>query len=155
MTPDSTPGFAMVDLVTDRIVYADTLGDLVAEIVDDYPITTGPEKDDERLAARADTLAVIAHRAQAAILASVGTADISEDALTVLMHDRSSEVLQMTEWDSNIPLLLLATSYAPYTDTPAPSGDAVVMLDAHTERTFLDALASVGAVELFIHDGSD
>jgi len=148
---DQKAPFALLDNATSEVTYADSVSDLVDQMLDGHQEASS---DRDRLLLRADALAAAAARATAAMLADLGVTGLSEDALTVLMHDRRGDAVQFSAWASDLPLLLLATSYAPYTDTPAPEGDAIVWLNPATERTFLDSLQSLGLVELFVTDPS-
>jgi len=61
----------------------------------------------------------------------------------------------MTEWDSDIPLFVMASGFAPYTGLPRPSGASLVFLDALNETTFIDAVKAAGCGELFIRELPD
>lgn len=130
-------------------------GDTISEVVDQLIPGHARMADDEQLAARLDAIADAANLAQSLIVASVSDGTLSEDALSVLLHDRRQEVVDLAEWKSNIPLLLVASGYAPYTTLRVPAGPSVVLLDPATERSFLDALGAVGGVELYIAPGAE
>jgi hypothetical protein len=150
MTTDNTQAaFALLDIATSQITTADSLSELVDQLIDGHRAVEA----DDRVALRADALAQGAARASALILAGMGddVSALSEDALTLLLHDRSAEVPEFSEWDSNVPLFLMATNYAPYTDLTAPAGELIVWLNPHTERAFLDSLSALGIAELMVH----
>ncbi len=140
-------------------VFADTLTEITAAVIDGYPIAINPDgptvENDEALIARLDSLAEHAAGAQAIAAADATAAGrkFSEDELTAMFTEKDRAVA-IAEWrDEQTPLLLLATSYAPYTATALPAGAAVTILDPSTERTYLEALASITGSELLIQGG--
>lgn len=156
MTAGAQTPFALLDTLTSEVTYARTLSELVDALVDghgDHQPT--PEGAAAQLMLRADALASHAARAQATVIADVSITGLDEDALTVLMHDRRTEVVHFTGWSSDVPLFLLETSYFPFTPAPRPTGDAIVWLNPHTERTFIDSLSALGLVELYVRDPRD
>lgn len=50
-------------------------------------------------------------------------------------------------WDREVPLVLIRTDYAPFTEAPTPSG-RVVFIDPATETTLLDTLNEAGLITL-------
>lgn len=56
-------------------------------------------------------------------------------------------VTDVTQWDSQIPLYLMATAHAPYTDVPLPTGAAVYPIDPYTETTLVASLADAGLLD--------
>lgn len=133
------------------VAEADTLSGLVDRLLVGHADRT-PQAQLER---RADSLAQACQVAQSAVLAGVDLAGAGEDALGVLLHDRRCEVPVFDRWESDIPLFLLASGYAPYTPVPRPAGDRIVWADPHTERTFVDGLAACGLGCLWTADDSD
>lgn len=144
--PDG-PGFALLMAGSGSMVFSETRSGIADQVVAGHGEASS---DEDRLVLRSDFLAELAAHVQGTVLSSVGTVGLDEDALTVLLHDRATEVVELDEWDSNVPLLLMATGYAPYTDVPAPVGGTIMWLDPATETTFLDSLARAGAAELFV-----
>lgn len=139
--------FALLMAGTAETVFAETRSGITDQVVSGH---AEADSDEDRLALRSGFLSELAAHVQSAVLSSVGTEGLDEDALTVLMHDRATDVVELGTWDSDLPLLLIATGYAPYTDIPAPTGDTVLWLDPATETTFLDSLARAGAAELLV-----
>lgn len=135
---------ALLDRTSGETLYASGFAGLVDQILPGHE-SAGAE---ERMLLRLDALAVAASIAQAAVLVDVDLDDFDEDTLTVLFHDRSAQVIEFAEWAGDVPLLLLATSYEPFSATPAPTGEHIVWLDPSTERTFIEALCACGSVEL-------
>lgn len=57
-----------------------------------------------------------------------------------------------TEWtNADVPLVLVATEYAPYGTAVKPAGN-VMWVDPFTETTFLDTLSEIGIVELLVNE---
>ena len=52
------------------------------------------------------------------------------------------------EWTEDVPLVAVATDYAPFTARPAPTG-RVVMLDPSSEMGFCLSLAALGLFEFY------
>lgn len=139
--------FALLMSGSADVVFAETRSGITDLVVAGHGEA---DSDEDRVGLRSDFLAELAAHVQGAVLSSVGTGGLDEDALTVLLHDRATDVVELEEWDSNVPLLLMATGYAPYTDVPAPVGDTILWLDPATETTFLDSLARAGVAELLV-----
>ena len=138
--------YALITVADGDVTKAETVTELVDGLLEGH----AEASDADRLTIRLDALALAAGRAQAIVLADLGVEGLDEDALTILLHERESQVVEFERWDSTIPLFLLSTGYAPYTDTPRPEGDAIVWLDPSTERAFLDGLQSLGIAELLV-----
>lgn len=153
MSTETLPRYRLLDLQSGET----TSGETITEIVDALLPVHGSIPDGEGQAAaqlevREYTLAQIAQSAQATVCASADISSLDEDALTILFHDRHSEVPSFAEWASDLPLFLMASGYAPYTDRPRPSGDTIVFLDSHTERSFIDSLQPAGIAQLWVRE---
>lgn len=143
----------------DRAVLADTRTELTAEIIEGYAeLPEGEEGDTEALYARYRTSVQIANTIQQVLAANAteeGTFDPSlqsEDVLTAIFTDRSEKIDEITDWTHDVPLVLLATEYAPYVTAVRPTGN-VLFVDPYTETTFLESLSNLGVVELFVNEG--
>jgi len=140
---------ALLDNATGGITEAETVSDLVDGMIAGHAFAD----DEQRLVLRALFLAEHANAVQATILADVAHHyELGEDALTVLLHDRVVETVAFDRWDSDIPLILIATGYAPFTDRPRPAGDAIIWLDPSTEISFLQSVSAVGPVAWYVSD---
>lgn len=71
-----------------------------------------------------------------------------EDVLTALFSSRSKPH-EDGDWYHDVPLVLIATDYEPYTDRKRPSGK-IVWISPETEVTFLRALEVLGLFELLL-----
>lgn len=129
-----------------------SLTDLIGHLIPGYAsIPDGPEGDDAALLARWEHAVATANLVQQVVIGAsveIGDLDVnaaSEDVLTVLFADRINPV-EAGEWSEKVPLVLVASSYAPFTDREPPTGN-VRWINPHNERTFLESLAAVGAIE--------
>lgn len=144
--------FALLSPGTAGTVYSDSLTELVEGIIDGYDQAAD---DDDALWMRVEHLATLAWQAQATSLLNESDREDSpvrffdEDTITAIFADKL-DILDFAEWHAEYPLFLLATSYAPYTPAPRPSGDWIVWLDPYTEQTYLEALAYLGYCEVVI-----
>ncbi|AUG29396.1 MULTISPECIES: hypothetical protein [Microbacterium] len=157
-----TAQFALLTIPDGTQIEAESRTAIVDEIIPGHG--TLPEGEDGAAAAltlREEHLADIAHRAQAVVMAALTEAGpsaistLSEEALTAIYHDRSTQSVEIEAWESDIPLFLLATAYAPYTERPRPIGGQIVFLDPLNETTFLDSLVAAGFAELYTRDTVD
>lgn len=129
-----------------------SLTDLVGKLVPGYTsMPAGSEGDDAALLARWEHAVAVANLVQQVVLGAsvkIGEFDVNiatEDTLTVLFADRINPV-GAGEWTEKVPLVLIASSYAPFTDREPPTGN-VRWINPHNERTFLESLAAVGVIE--------
>jgi hypothetical protein len=149
--------FALLQLTDGAQFEGDSLSDLVDQIVLGHGEPM-PETGDSailRFELRHNHLVDVAHRAQSIVMAAIteefgdfiGATD--EDFLTAVYHDRGATTVALEQWQSDIPLFLMAAAYEPYTELPRPTGDSIVFLDAVNERTFIESLQATGFVELY------
>lgn len=142
--------FAMT--LGDNTLFADNLTNLVSHIIAGYDAA---ESVEDAWDLRTNAAVNRANTAQLSVLAALheeGEFDPSkenEDVITALMSSREEPLTGFTEWKHKVPLVLVATNYAPYSATPLPTGN-VVTINPYTERTLLDSLASLGDIEFFV-----
>lgn len=137
-------------------LFADTVTELVAELIPGYAGL--PETADgaiDALHARYEAAVSHANLIQG-LLAAVANAEgefdaaaESESTLTALFADREQFVADFTVWDHQVPVVLIATDYAPYTDVPRPSGN-ITWLDPATETSLLQSLRDLGVILYFV-----
>lgn len=152
---DGTPWpFAMT--TDEHTVFADSATELVGHLIDGYDqIDDSDEGHDQALSARAGAAAGIAAQMQAVIAASLteqrkfDPQAESEETLTAIFSDRETFVADFGSWDHEVPLILVRTGYAPYTDRPAPSGN-IGWIDPATETTLLRSLDALGAIAFLV-----
>lgn len=142
----------------ERSVFADNAGEIIAHIIPGYDdLPAGPEGDDQALILRWETAATTATDIQALICADRGQeglfdpANESEDTLTALFQDKMIAVEDVEAWDhEQVPLVLVATDYDPFTDRVPPTGN-ILWIDPSDEVTFLDSLSNLGVIEFYVH----
>lgn len=143
----------------DKAVLAETRTELTAELIEGYAdLPATEEGDTEALYARYRTSVQIANTLQQVLAANAteeGKFDPSlqsEDTLTAIFTDRAEKIDEIAEWtNADVPLVLVATEYAPYGTAAKPSGN-VLFIDPFTETTFLDTLSEIGIVELLVNE---
>lgn len=142
------------------MICASTRTGIIEGIIDGYEqLTADAEDNDPWLTLRFLTLARIAGNIQAVILADATekhpelVASLSEDEMTVLLHPRDEAAPVFEEWPiAEIPLILMETSYAPYTEFPRPKGANILWVNPHTEGQFIESLEALGFGELFLNE---
>ncbi|WP_159599117.1 hypothetical protein [Agromyces humi] len=141
----------------DRTVYADTLTDLAAELIPGYAeLPDSYDGDVDAFIARVHAASMIANRSQAQLIAATEWFDLAaanEEVATALLAPRGQATNQYAgNWDGPVPLVLVSTDYAPYTDVPLPTGD-VSFIDPTDEQTFIHSLADLYGYDLMVHPG--
>lgn len=122
---------------------AETMTELTARLIDGYD----PGDAERALVARFDHLAGVAGAMQALILSDSSAMEtLSDDDLNIALVDKRLFAEPVT-WTAQMPLIVLATGYAPYTSTPLPKGN-IVALDPYSERTFLQSFVALGLAKL-------
>ena len=165
--PDGPGGWAYALIDNEgQVVFADDAGELVALFIEGYRFPRDDRGHDLALAARSEALVEVAERSQRYLVDEAvegGVLDplaAGEDALTALFAPRTrpwegrstEDGTASYEWDGPVPLILLATDYAPFTDRPQPTGN-VVYLDPSTEVSFLVSLDTLGLVKFLVAGG--
>lgn len=173
---DGTPWpFVLVSTSEEVQLLSDTLTELVSFFVDtahEGRHDVGPYlsmSDDEAAAARHGFMVGLSAIVQNALVAglldergpdALQEMGMNEEELTVLMNkapDIAAD-LSASTWDYGIPLVIVATHYAPYRpNLKAPtSGEGdVIVLDPSNERRFLESLCGVGLITTFHVADSD
>lgn len=151
--------FVFLLSVDNTAIGADTLTGICDGLIDGYSELTEDPDGDVWLEARIDALASFADVAQALALAEAGeevVQSLTEDELTALMHPKLGEVLEFDAWTrEDVPLLLLATNYAPYNlDVFAPDGESIVWLNGADERRFILSLEKLGLGQLHVNEAA-
>ena len=148
------------------LVYSDRLGEIVIETIQDdrYQDLIDDESDEANdgcLVMRYEELVNLANKVQAFMVAdgaergAIDLAQAGEDVLTALFQDRAvpfagvwRDGVPSFYWTEDVPLVAIATDYAPFTDRPAPTG-RVVMLDPSSEMGYCLSLAALGLFEFY------
>lgn len=164
--PDGGDWLYLIMWPNGDLVYSDNLGELVVETIQDdrYQDLLGDDSDeanDECLVMRYEELVNLANKVQAFMVeegadrGAIDLANAGEDVLTALFQDRHVPFTGVWrdgepsfEWTEDVPLVALATDYAPFTSRPAPTG-RVVMLDPSSEMGYCLSLAALGLFEFY------
>lgn len=157
-SPSGEP-FQFCWLDRDVTVFADSLSDIIGVLVPEYAQALHDRDDRAMLSIRLSTLARFAMIAQERELTAAAealeeddpdTSGLPEVVVQMAFLPKDGDVLALDEWPlDDLPLYLLATQYAPYTDVRTPTGKGVVMLSPVTERTYLDSLVLLDFGSLF------
>ena len=148
---------------------ADSATELVGELIAGYDeIPTDDEGHDAASWQRALSSVQIAGQFQEGLMAkatedgSFNVAEAGEDVLTAMLGDKSQPLHafpvtddgpKTTVWNQPVPLVLLATLYAPYTGVPAPTG-RIAWIDPATETFYLESLASLGLLTFLVSESA-
>lgn len=133
------------------IAYADSYEDLLDVLLPGYLTWTS----DRRLRERIDYAATQAVWVQAQVWAD-NTEPLTAEQEALLGAPRLGALAPTGSWEAPVPLVVLSTSYSPYTDIAAPVGygqtpegeDTVWVIDPMSEEALLTTLHEVGAVRL-------
>lgn len=165
--PDTMPtredgsSFPFAMAYQDRAVLADTRTELVADLIKDYAdLPDSDEGNADALVARFETGVHVADQFQQIIAAQhveegkFDTKVESEDTLTAIFTPRREKLGEIAPWTHVVPLVLISTDYAPFTEVPAPEGN-ILWVNPYTETTFLNTLNDLGVIELFINESDE
>lgn len=141
-------------------IYADSRTELVGYILgegyDKQPQTD--EGNEVAFVIRAESAIATANFIQQIMASSEGNAGNwdaahpTDEELTAFLTDRAehpTEFLGIEHWDHVVPLVLVTTHFEPYARRTAPTGN-VVWIDPSNETTFLDSLAALGQLALYV-----
>lgn len=144
-----------------RVILSDTRTDLVASLIEGYADLPHTEAgDEEALYMRYRSVTDVADQFQQIIAAQAveeGRFDYmleSEANLTALFTPRTKKISEFSPWNHPVPLILIATDYAPFRSEPLPEGN-VKFLNPYTETTYLQSLSDLGVIELLINEDAD
>ena len=125
-------------------LFADTATDLIAEVLGE-PQYVGLD-DDEALARRTEffyqALEITKQLVADTSAEQLAAADATEDELAALYQTIREPItgLPGDRWRLDVPLVVIATDYQPYTDLPLPQGEHVLVLDPSDELAFLQSM---------------
>lgn len=142
----------------ESLVFADTVTEIIAELYPTYAALLASSDDAAMLEFRSDRVVELAEVMQDVLLAELQqqldaqgeTEPLPEDFLSVLLARKDGPIIDLDGWPFDMPLYLLSTQYAPYTEVPAPAGDSVRVLDAVSELGFLQSLQELQAGALLL-----
>lgn len=142
----------------DQAIFATSLTGILGELLPGYAEAVAANDDILLFELRLESLAAFAQIEQERLMAAASAAlereepdsdGFPEELLTVTLSPKDGAIVELDEWEFELPLYLLSTQYAPYTEVEAPRGEFVSILDPVSERGFLDALAALGLGQLF------
>ena len=131
--------------------YADSAADLIDLLIPGYADMGAEEKTNARVAYGTGLLAPT----QAQVLQHVDQSALSEQERAVLLAPRY-EPVTITEWASEVPVVLLDVHYAPHSDLDAPRSTLedvadprnIAWIRVEEEYQMLVSLAQVGYIGL-------
>lgn len=143
-----------------KIVFADCAKDLLSHVIHsdygDYDETIAGNT--KALIARWQSAVATAGDIQSLLCADKAVegkfdpAAETEDVLTALFGDKSIPVEEFDTWTHpDVPLVVIATDYAPFTDRTPPTGN-LIWLDPSDEVAYLHSLANAGVIDLYTAD---
>ena len=139
---------------------SNTVTDLVGAIIEGYDdIDQSPEGNDDALWQRYLHAVAMANFIQKSFIVKStkdGRLDVNkldENDLNALMGERNLPVTDVEKWNHNVPLVLIATDYAPFgTLRSKPEGN-IMWLDPSLENQYLLSLANLGLVNYYVSSG--
>ncbi|MGL5823691.1 MAG: hypothetical protein ACRCYU_02455 [Nocardioides sp.] len=153
VTGDITPGlrdrWPLCLAEAGQTVFADNAAEIIERLIPDYA-SLG---NDDALIARWESAIATATDTQALICADMARedklrpADMTEADLTAIFGDRLTPI-ETAHWPHDVPLVLLATDYEPFTNRPPVAGN-VLWVDPSDEISFLTSLANLGVIEFY------
>lgn len=147
-----------VSVTKDKTKVADSVTELVGALIAGYDTIpfgdmASAEDHDEALGMRYEHAVLMASVIQQGVLSeaansgSFDPATVDEVTLTALFRDKKV-ALDVPQWSSELPLVLVRTDYAPFTQRTLPTG-TVAFLNPATESEYLSSLHELGLVEVY------
>ncbi len=140
-----------------QTILADSPTVLLGHLIEGYDeIPDDEEGDDQALVSRVEQAVLVCSMVQAMLCADAtaegnfNPENESEATLTALLGDRTIPVLNIDKWEHPVPLVVLTTDYAPYSTHAPPAGN-VMWIDPSDEAIFLQSLAGLGIINLYVH----
>ncbi|XKH58592.1 hypothetical protein LG293_16190 (plasmid) [Citricoccus nitrophenolicus] len=129
-----------------------SLTDLVAALIEDYPVDgTETEQFLSRMRAAigfAETVQGL-RLAEKSSLGAFAPHGMSPQEVAIALEDKKAPVGTEGKWRNNdVPLLVMASHYEPYTCLTAPTGN-ILSIDPYTELTLLESLSDAKYIELY------
>lgn len=143
-----------------EIAFADTLTELVSALIPGYANLTETDRDVERIRYAQTAAAEV----QAEILLHIDESDVTPEQWAALTSPRFLPQPRADWWTTDVPLVVVETGYAPYTETPRPASalqdgieedNPIWFINPAEEETLLDTLHSVGYLQFLSNDSVD
>ena len=158
-TPKNDDGeeFALVMVGQDQIVFSDGYGALNAALFDDEYADLDPEGQLEK---RHDLAVILATSVQGNVVSNLlekealATETLTEPEINLIFNSKDLPWESEGEWNAKdtlgevIPLVIVATMYAPFTEIARVAGADVLYIDPTTEENFVTSLSALGIVDL-------
>lgn len=140
-------------IIGGELITADHCVDIIAALpgIDDNYQTLGAEEALLARQAHAISVATVLQARAAAQAEDWDQTQADEDELTAILGNRLHPIQLDGPWEHPVTLILLAGDYAPYTELAPPAGN-VELLDVASERGYLNQLASLGLIQLFVQN---
>lgn len=143
----------------DKIIFSEGFGDLTAALFDDVDyLDLDPTAQLEHRHGLAVAVATSAQGGVVSHLTESGTLDLDsldETQINLIFNSKENSYESDGDWSATdsagatIPLFLVSTMYAPFTEIEKITGEDVTYLDPTDEEKFIRSLAGVGIVELY------
>ena len=108
------------------VAFADTYDELMDVLIPGY----NDMNDDDQAYQRILLAQSVAAQIQALLMVDVDTATLSEEEQAVLNAPRGGVQPEANWWISEVPLVVVETSYKPFTDVPRPASGISSAADA-------------------------
>lgn len=144
----------------DQITWADTRSELVGALIDGYDdLADTPDGVAEATWARYRQAVAVAADVQASILMDatdsgdfdpeqLAATPEGEAILNALMVERTVPLTELAGWAFEVPIVLIDTDYAPFTEAARPDG-RIIWIDPSDESRYLASLERVKRVRVF------
>lgn len=151
--------YRLIIVGPEEIVFGDGYEELVAALIDDEDYLGATVE--QKLAIRHDLAVSLATQIQAGVVLSLnesGTLDpeaLTEPEINLLLNSKDAPYEADGEWSAKdtsgaiIPLFLVTTHYAPFTETPRVVGEDVVYIDPTDEEKLIRTLSALEVIELY------
>lgn len=134
------------------VAFADAYEELLGVMIPSY----GEMSEEDQVFHRIRLAQTAAAQVQAAILASLEEGEVTDEEYQILSAHRGLTQPRADWWTSQVPLVVVETSYQPFTDVPRPASAISATADAPNlwwirpteEEDFLISLHEVGFIRL-------
>lgn len=99
------------------VAFADTLEEILDTLIPGYSTLSEEDQDVARIRYAQNAAATV----QASILAELEEDDVTEEEYAILTAPRQLPQPTVKFWESQVPLVIVETSYAPFTEVSPPA----------------------------------
>jgi hypothetical protein len=141
------------------IAFADTLDEILDTLIPGYSTLTEEDQDVARIQFAQNAASTV----QASILAELEDGDVSQEEYDILAAPRQLPQPTVKFWESQVPLIVVDTSYQPFTEVPMPSSalgstiedSNVWIISPMDSEVFLMNLHEIGFIRLMESSATD